>query len=136
MEANLKEIQELIESSFLSENDKKTLFKLLENKGPTDEFFEKMNQLISDEILSISDRYQKEMKQLDQKFSEADNSLEEKKKELEEQLQKDLRAAKEDASKKDKLWEDYYAAVEQIYKDNEDKLRDIAVSTAKKAIDT
>ena len=115
-----QEISKLVEESFLLQENKNLLLKLLEGEGATEKFFKYFEHLLTAEIKNIGENYNTAITALNGGFEETDKWLEAKKKELDGEIENKIDGASPtDMKKKNEIWAEYdkkFAVLSAEYK--------------------
>ncbi len=123
----VSETKKIIEISFLPQKEKEALFKMLESEGETDALFQEFSNLLVKEIEQRSKKYQATMKELETQIAQIEKTTNQEKEKINRQLAEHLTKAGADLDKKQKTWEEYYAAISELQSKHEKKLKEASI---------
>jgi hypothetical protein len=120
-----KDAEQLVKDSFLADEEKAFLIKILETEGPTNNFFNKFKDFIVGEFKNIAEKYKTAVLDLNSDFEQADKWFSDQKEVLEKETQDRLEQIKPtDVKGKNEFWKTYdkkFADISKEYKERLDK---------------
>ncbi|HUT22536.1 MAG TPA: hypothetical protein VMX18_04070 [Candidatus Bipolaricaulota bacterium] len=118
-------LQQLIQSSFIANDKKQTLFDYLNTQGATEEFFKLFDQYLVEETEKIKNRYMEIIKGFDSKAATLDQETNAKKEQLSKDLEVRLSNAELNAGEEDATWDEYYRALDKLREDYQAEIKKI-----------
>jgi hypothetical protein len=109
--------QQLINKSFLSNEDKQVLLKILKDEGETENFFRKFSDLIMAELKRKSEYGHALMEKLNGEFTKIEDEILKERETLGDWLKKQLAGVESiDFAASGKILDEYYGKVSGLYK--------------------
>lgn len=128
------ELIQLIETSFLSDERKEELLGILRASGPVPAFFKQCNDFLGDEVSRRKDAYIATIRGFDEQTAVLQEYADRSKDALTKDLEKNLAGIGDlEFSKREKVWDAYYQAMEAIDAELDKKLKQAASQTVKTA---
>jgi hypothetical protein len=126
MLANIQEILEIIDESFLRNEEKQLLKNRLEKEGVSDAFFAYMNKLLVSELKKRSSLYEKVIDGFNSRLNSIEVEYKSKRQELDANLNKSLSEIDPvDISGKEKIFDQYYKNIDSAQTIYEKKVKDL-----------
>ncbi len=119
-------IQQIIQTSFIPEDQKQYLLQYLNTKGDTQEFYNYFNLYFTQELKKINDNFTNTMNRFDSDLDLLDNEIKKKKQENDLLLEGKLANIKiGDISAKKKIWDEYYSVRDKINQEQETQIKNL-----------
>lgn len=126
MAENHQDILEIIDESFLGNEEKQLLKDQLVQEGPSESFFKTMNQLLIGGLEKKSEMYEKVINEFEAGYKTIDDAYKTKRAGLDEDLDKKLSVVDPaDVSAKGKVFDEYYKYVDITQADYEKQAREL-----------
>ncbi len=112
-----KTIIDFINTSFLTDDEKRTFIDLFEKEGATDSFYQALDAALAREVENRTTKALTATATISTGFDELSLELKQKKKALADALRLKIKAIPPtDLTSKDNLWDEYYLAIEDLNK--------------------
>lgn len=122
-----KELLNLINNSFLSQEKKNSLIQYLNEKGEGEEFYNLFNQYLIEEVKKREKDYKETLDKLDQAIFELDKEFDEKKAKAEKEMEEKLSKTDPlDLFAKGKILDEYTEFLENLTEEYEKRLKEIS----------
>gem|GEM_PF-4498824 len=129
------ELEHLITASYLKDAQKRELLLLLRREGQTEIFFQRFNELLMEEISSREQQFTQSIARFEEEETGISREIQRKRSDLEEQVARELATIDPaDFTKKETIWDEYYASIEQLEKEYETQVKSIVSSITKSAM--
>lgn len=129
------ELENLITTSYLKDAQKRELLLLLRREGQTENFFQRFNELLMEEISTREQQFSQSIAQFEEEEVSISREIQRKRKDLEEQVARELVTIDPtDFVKKEAIWDEYYVSIEQLEKEYEERVKSIVSSITRSAL--
>lgn len=131
----VKELEQLITSSYLHERQKRELFLFLQQDGATEEFFQKFNESLMEELSNREQQFTKSIATFEEEEAAISRDVQRKRKELEDEAGRSLATIDlGDFAKRQQVWDEYYTSLEQLENEYGEKIKSIVAMIVKTAM--
>lgn len=131
-----KQVVDLINNSFLSEQNRKRLLDILTEGGESPSFYQEFNQLLINEVNKRKGKFEKVITNFHQQLDKLEKDSEQKRQELDKQLEKDLQSIDiSDIKAKTEIFDDYYKKIASFQQKQIEATNNFIASATASAID-
>lgn len=128
------DLKKLINSSFLSENNKKYLMQYLELKGSDTRFFDLFNTYLKEETIKAKDEFVHLLEEMEKKSEALENKITNQKMAIEEKIETELAEMDPtDMDNKHRVWDEYYSELDSLGEMYQNELKKIVAGILQKA---